>query len=196
MKRIIGILLTVCMLFSFAACGKEKKEQKTSVIDLKYYSKLGQIPESEYALGQEIDPMIAAFDEKMKASEELGAQGQEHEDLFYYSATEFVDYTSINTGSFEYCYKNDKKDGGVSCIISYGDSYKFKIGTLNIQIKQALTEFDVQEYDTDSNNLFFFPGAESLSCLKYTFEKNDIVFVFVDNALTATVIYNNDEWSF
>lgn len=194
LKRIASFVLCLCLLFSFAGCNKEGREELTAIVDLENCAQQGKIPECEYKLGQSVDEMISDLEkveetEHSEDDEEYSPHGEE----ISHTVMEFDDYTSIHLGETEYCYRENNKEKGISCIINYVDSYNFPIGTVTLEIKEALTKFELEEYDSDG--LFFMPSTPNLSCLKYKFEKNDIVFVFVDNALCAAVIYKNDEWS-
>lgn len=195
MKRILGILLAACMMLTFAGCKEENDTKKIEGVDLEYYSKYGQIPECEYALGQDVDELLSVFEasvESESTEDEEEEEGHDHSE-FFYTVLPNETYTSIHTGEIEYLYKEESRDKGISCIISYTDAYEFALGTVSVEVDEAFSEFEVSRYDASAGEIFFMPGGE-FSCLEYSFEKNNIIFVFADNALCATAIYNNSEW--
>ena len=190
MKKVLGLLLAFCMVFSLCACkDKEKEDAKTAVIDLKYYSSLGKMPECEYALGYDAEKLIEYYEGEAEKHE------GEHTHAFVFNVYESDDYTEINTGDFTYYYRNDDKEKKVSCIVNYSAAYKFETGSLITQVKNSLTKFKVEEKECDMEDIFFLPAGGKCSLLTYKFETGNIAFVFIDNALTATVIYNPEEWS-
>ena len=95
---------------------------------------------------------------------------------------------------FQYYYYKDKADKGVSYIVSFEKAYGFEIGTLSLEIKNALPGFSFTEEKLDDDNGFFVLGATEGKVYKYSFEKNTVSFVFVDDALYATAIYTTDDW--
>lgn len=192
MKRLLGIVLAVCFIFAVAGCDEKEESKSTAGVDLEYYSRYGQIPECEFAIGQDVDELINTF-ESRTASEEAES-GEEHDhDGFFYTPVEHEEYTALHTGTVEYIYKEESKESGISCIVSYSDAYEFPLGTVSVEIEAAFSDFDNSRSDTENAEIFFMSGGE-FTCLKYTFEKNDIVFVFADNALCATAIYDNTQW--
>ena len=47
----------------------------------------------------------------------------------------------------------------------------------------------------NKDNAFFLFDTENTSVLKYSIENYVVLFVFVDNALTATAIYDINNWT-
>lgn len=196
MKKIFCIVLVFCMLFAFAGCGKEEKKAKqyTTDVDIEYYANLGQMPEiKDYVLGYSVEDMLSRFAELEKASAEEN-EGHSH-DAFFYFINEGKEYTSISTSNAEYCYKNDKREDGISCILSFDSAYGFAKDSIIIEVKEALSDYKVKEHSVGEEGLAFMPIIKNADCLTYTFTKNKVTFVFVDNALCATAVYNADEWS-
>ena len=193
MKKMLGILLCVCLAFCFVGCGEKEETKEPTGVDLEYYSKYGQIPECEFALGKNVDELITEFESRLEDQEaEDGEETHDH-DGFFYSQMEYDDRISLHTGNVEYIYKDENKEEGISCIVSYVDAYEIAHGSVISQVEESFAEFEVSRKDNVSEEIFFMAGGE-FSCLKYSFEKNDIVFVFADNALCATAIYNNTQW--
>ena len=192
-KRVISLFLCAVLCLCFAGCNKktEKEESKKAVIDLEYYAKLGQMPETEHALGSDTEALTEALENAAAAHE---SEEERDHSAPLCETIDYGDYTSIYTGNIEYCYLNDKQESGISCIISYTDAYKFASGTIITEVKNGLTAFECKEYDTTGDEVFFLPGNGPCTVLKYSFEKCDIAFIFVDNALTATAVYYPDDW--
>lgn len=175
------------MLLVFTSCGSAKTSSDGDTIDVQYFAKLGKIPECKYSLGAEIDEMQS----KLSAAAESAG---EDEDIVY-EVTEGERTVLINTGNTEYYYMKDKKDNGVSYLVNYGAAYGFEQGTISIEVRKALEKFSVDEHDATGNELFFLPVAENCTVLNYSFGKYKLMFVFQDNALCATAIYNPEYWT-
>ncbi len=183
MKKIIALLLCVLICVSFCAC-KERGNKGTAVMDLESYAFDGTMPKCDYVIGQSVDTLLAEFD---KQSQEEGSE-------FTYMQREFAGNGVIDTGEYQLCYK-PSDNANISCIISFMGGFGFPMGAVSIEVKEAFTKYEVQEYDTDGKELFFLLGNE-FSCLKYEFETNNILFVFSKNELCATVVYDNAKWDF
>ncbi len=196
MKKLFCFVLVALMTFVFCACS-EKEEEKpkyTAEVDVKYYAELGQIPETEeYKLGFSVEDMLSDFAEK-ESQNDTETADHSHA-AFGYSIMDNDEMTSINTGNFEYCYKNEKRDEGVSCILSFEKSYGFENGTIIIEVKEALSDYDVKEEYIGEEGAPFMPYVTNADCLTYTFGKNKVTFIFTDNALSVTALYRANEWS-
>lgn len=202
MKKSLAIAMILCIIFLLSGCKEKAEPTPTAEIDIEYYSKYGKIPECEFTVGQDIDTVLSTLEERVEAQSEDETDASENQDSdmhehnhdeFFFNHTEFDEYTSIHTGDIEYFYKEENRDKGISCIVTYTTAYGFSNETVSVEIEKALTGFEVERYDTSSGDIFFMPYGE-FSCLKYSFEKNDIVFIFADNALCATAIYDNTQW--
>ncbi|MBE6727507.1 MAG: hypothetical protein E7562_02530 [Ruminococcaceae bacterium] len=196
MKRFFCLCLAFCMLLLVVGCSKDetKKKQYTTEVDVEYYANLGQMPEiKDYKLGYSVEDMLSEF----AALEEASADSEipHNHDAFFYFINEGDEFTSISTSNAEYCYKNDKREKGISCILSFDGAYGFAKDTIIIEVKEALSDYKVKEENIGEEGLSFMPMIKNADCLTYTFSKNKVTFVFTDNALCATAIYNADEWS-
>jgi len=191
MKRIIALALAVIFVFSLTACSDEETVstifEGINDVDLKYYADQGKIPESDFSMGQSHDEIIAAMEKK-----EAEAGENEHH---YHFVQEGDTTVLISSGAFEYYYKKDKKELGVSYIVSFVDSFGFKIGDSILAVEKSLKDYDYKEETLTTENAFFYPGnLEDTSVLKVSFEKNTIIFIFENNTLCATVMYSNENW--
>lgn len=184
MKNFLCILLSLLLLCSFVACG-DKEKQGSSEIDLEYYVKLGQIPESEYQIGS--DP------EEIKTKLKEFAENPENEHAVY-DVIEGENNVLIDGGLYNYYYKKVNKSNGVSYLISYDTAFGFEIGDVVIEVREAFKDIDFKEEPLTDKNSFFLPGTSEGLVLTTEIAKHTVSFVFIDNALCATALYLTDEW--
>ena len=190
MKKITALLLCFILFFAFTGCKDKAKNDNTPAhsIDVEYYAKLGQIPEHKYALGADAVEMQAAFEDEDEKNAE------EHEDEHFHSVfslMEMDDYSFLSYGNANYYFKGDSNKS-VYCIVSFDTAYDFKIGDVTIEVKKALSKFEAEEKQGDSEKLFFLPNAEDCTYLEYTFGDNTVIFAFQDSSLCATMIKKNN----
>ncbi len=183
MKKLLSVLLIFGLMLCLTACGEEKKIKNENTVDLEYYAHLGQIPECEYALGDDVE----------KAKSELNAAADADPEKTYY-LQEGKRNVLIDSGTQNYYYIKEKAADGISYIVSYETAYGFEIGAIDIEIKDAIADTEYKEEKLSEDNAFFLVGASEGSVIRCEFEKNTILFVFQDNALCATAIYKNDDW--
>lgn len=186
MKRLLALLLTSILVLTFTACKNDKNTSSGDAVDLEYFSKLGQIPECEYNLGESV----------RKIKDELSAklESQDENSDFYYEVTEGENNTVIDNSTFMYYYQNEKEEDGISFIVSFSEAYGFAVGDIIIEVEEAIKNTDYKKTELTAENTFFMYGASEGTAIICEFEKNNIMFVFVDNALCATAIYNNNDW--
>ena len=188
MKKIFCLMLSLTMILSFAACGKDKEKEKTASVDIEYYAELGEIPECNYKLGADPEEIKSAL-----SSEEQSAVSAGEE--YVYNVTEGEKSVRIDNGEFSYFYEKGKENEGVSFIAAFDKAYGFETGTSVLDDKEALTGFSYTEEAADQDNTFFLMGMENGTVIKYTFGSTVIMFVFQDNELFAAAIYNTDNWT-
>ena len=183
MKKIFCFIITFCLIFTFSGCKKEDNNKINSV-DIEYYAKLGQIAECEYALGDNLNDIEENFKQKSIEDED-----------FYYDIIEGKNNRLITDGIYNYYCKMDDENQSVAYIISYDTAYGFKIGDISIEIKEALSDYDVKEEKISEDNAFFYFGdTTDSSVLICEFGDNTVMFVIQNNALCATAIYSNILW--
>lgn len=187
MKKLICAFLSLTLIFSFAACGKDSKKAESSGVDLEYYAKLGKIPECSYKLGDSIDTINSELSSKNESAVQSGEE-------YVYEVTEGEKTVRIDNGDFLYYYVKEKKDTGVSFIVSLKTAYGFSAGTPFLDVKNALADFKCTEEEANDSNSFFLLGVQDVTVLRYDFEKNSILFVFSENSLTAVAVYNTENW--
>lgn len=196
MKRILVLLLCFSLLFTLAGCGKEDTASAPEGLDVEYYANLGQMPECEYKLGDDVDNALAemkALEDSEHSEEDEDEAGHSHEG-FFVTEMEDEDYSSLQTGTFSYYYKTDAKDKGFTHIVSFDKAYGFEYGTVSIEIKDALSArgLETAERDITSDEAFFMPGAYGCTALEYNFENTTVMFIFQDNLLCATALFTTD----
>ena len=185
MKKIIAIFCIFLLSFSVTACNKDDTSSNTSTVDVEYYAKLGSMPECEYKLGNDIETVKKDL-EALYNDETL--------DHAVYDVVEGEETVLVDGGDFQYYYYKDKADKGVSYIVNFEKAFGFDIGTVSVEIKNALKNFKYTEEDFNDDNSFFVLGADSGKVLKYQFSSNTVSFVLVNDALYATALYKTDDW--
>ena len=188
MKKTACLILSLIMIFSFEACGKEKDNDKTDSVDLEYFASLGQIPESDYKLGQNVDELENELASKDESAVSAGEE-------YVFAVTEGEKSVRIDNGAFSYFYEKEKKDKGISYIAAFDTAYGFKIGDSLLDVKHSLAEYEYSEEPADANNVFFLMGIENGTVLKYSFDDADIIFVFQDGELFAAALYSTENWT-
>lgn len=173
MKKIVCLLMCLCLVFSFAACGKdgkkeEKKEEKGETVDLEYYVRLGKIPECDYVIGAAVDDII----------EQEGAYAEPGEERYQ------VTYNNVY-----YYYQHDVRT--VEYIVSFNGAYGFSIGTTNSQLKAELAKGDMnaKEEPLSEEEPFFIPAPGNFTGIKYTYGDHTTCFVFNNGVLCACTMY-------
>ena len=184
MKKILSVLIAVCMVFSFAGCGEKEKNTDTNVIDIEYYVSLGQMPECGYQLGDDVETV------KSDLSALVETEGSEA----VYEVTEGENNVLIDNGDFCYYYKKANPEKGVSYIVNYGTAYGFDTGAVIVEVKDALADFEYTEEPLNENNAFFMFDTSNGTVIKCNFANNTVLFVFKDNALCATALYTTADW--
>lgn len=197
MKKIICFLMCLCLCLSFTACGKDKDKKENSV-DLEYYAKLGQMPEAKYTLGADPDTVMDELDgianqEQAEHKEDPTHSHGHDEAEFYFEMVEGEKNVMLDNGNVCYYYTKEKKSEGISCIVSYDTAFGFPLGTVILEVKDALAGTKLIEEELTEENAFFASFALDGTVLKAEFEEATILFVFQENELFATAIYN-DNW--
>lgn len=184
MKKIVCVLLSLLIMISFTSCGKKQQNSGDSV-DLEYYVKLGQIPESEYDIG--------ANPEEIKEKLESAAENSEHGHEVY-DVIEGEENVLIDGGLYNYYYKKANANKGVSYLISYDTAFGFEIGSVIIEVRDAFEGIEFKEESFNDKNSFFLLGATEGTVLTTEISDYTVSFLFVDNALCATALYITNEW--
>ncbi len=216
MKKIIAILLTTCLCFTFCSCsnkGSSSDDLGSSLshsVDVAKLAASGRIPEVEFILGDSVD---AVKDALFKIS-----AGMSHEDFCdnmrdaghepdgteyngYVTTMESEGHTVMSslynedTASSVYCmYTPNNIDAGISAIAVVGEVYGFDGNTL---IDYAKNNIDA-EYSEDEakSNLYFLPkGSDGATCLTYELGAHKLELYFSQyNTFVAAVLYDTNVW--
>lgn len=184
MKKIISLIFVFVFAFSLSACGKDKEENKDNV-DIEYYANAGQMPECKYSLGDDV--------ETVKSELSKTAESDESEETVY-NVTEGENNVLIDNGTFCYYYKKAQPEKGIGCIVNYGSAYGFEIGTVILDVKNAVGAEKCVEEELNEQNSFFMFGVTDGTALRCSIEDKNVVFIFENNALCGTALFVGNDW--
>ena len=184
MKKILVFLTVFCLIFAFASCGKENSA--ATGVDIEYYAKLGQIPECRVFLGDTDE------DVKTKLESDAAESDSQHSG---YETIEGENNVLISDGTHEYYYKKSDNDQKIGYMVSYDDAYGFKIGDVILTVKESLKNYEYSEEKIGDDTFFFMGNPNEAEVLKLTFKKYVVLFLFQNNELCATAIYDSEAWN-
>lgn len=195
MKKFISLFLCLCLIFVFVGCSQEKNDDDVKTLDLEYYAELGQIPEAEYTLGADVDTIVkeqtAKMEDFLNNQEEDPNHAHGHEEeMFYFERIEGEENVLLDNGNICYYYNKANKENGVSYIVNYGDAFGITLGTLITEVKEMCKDIEFKEETLNEDNAFFATQGFDGTVLSADFDGTVILFVFQENALSATAIYN------
>ncbi|MBR6533246.1 MAG: hypothetical protein IKT44_02325 [Clostridia bacterium] len=196
MKKVISILLVIGLMFSFCACSKDGDKNKNKV-DLEYYAKLGQMPEAKYTLGEDPDTVIDGLNKLKEQAESEHEEDPNHnhdhdEQEFLFEIVQGEKNVLLDNGNICYYFNKANEDKGISYIVNYDSAFGFPLGTVILEVKNALGDTKLTEEPLTEENAFFASYVLDGTILKAEFENATIVFVFQENELFATAIYNSN----
>lgn len=199
MKKIVAILLSLVLLVSFTGCGG-KKQKNNDKVDLQYYAKIGQIPEVEYKLSSKCDKVEKELSDKYEdylSNDPENTPDHDHdhyeEDTFF-EVEDKGDYVFINNGTRYYFYQKSEKKNGISCIVTFGDAFGFKMGSFIYDVKNAMTSVEFKEEAITEGKLFFDEYLSDGTVLSAEFQDVTVMFVFLEGELYATAMYKTNSW--
>ncbi len=182
MKKLFACFLCFIIAFSFTACGEKEEKKNEHSVDIEYYANAGQMPEVNYTLGT--DP------EKIK--NELSSEAEKSE--IVYDVIEGENNVLIDNGERCYYYKKASPEKGIGYIVNYGTAFGFPIGSVSVEIEEALADYSYSSEALTEENAFFMFDTEGGSIIKCEFENNTVLFVFKDSALCAAALYVTEQW--
>ncbi len=199
MKKLFCLGLSLILCFSLSACGNKEKNKNSDVADLEYYARIGRMPEVDYVLGTDVDKITDELSKRLEEENKKHQDDPNHthdhdEDEFFFEIFEGEKNVLLDNGHISYYYTKANKDKGISYIVNYDTAYGFPLGTVISEIKAAYPDFDFIEFPIDSNNTLFADYIMNGTVLSTPFDGNVISFIFQDNELFATAIFN-DNWS-
>lgn len=189
MKKLLSLFLCLTILFVFAACGGSSNAIKHEV-DIEYYAKLGKIPECEFALGANTEDIKSEMEERLSVVE----SGDHSHGEVAYTFIEGNLTALIDCGNYRYYYYKSQIGGGVSFIASFDNAYGFNMGDSISKIKEVISEFDYKETSLNEDNSFFLNGTPDGVCIEAVFGEHTVNFIFIENELTATTIFDGSQW--
>ena len=191
MKKILCLVFCIIFVLSLTACGGKEGKKNSHSIDVEYYANLGQINDVDYKLGDDVDETQKSLSAKYESLQNGEGEFAEEDEAFYYDF-QSGEYTVMTDGNVSCAYATEDKDSGITHIVKYGDAYGFAIGTVSTKLRDTMSAegFDATERSAKSGELFFLPGSANMdmTVLEYKFKENTVLFVFQENALSATVI--------
>lgn len=199
MKKLFALLLCLCLVFSFTACG-EKGKKNTDEVDLYYYTSLGQIPEMSYKLGSKCDKVQSELQAEYDAFlSDDSHEGDDHDhdhyaEEIYFNASDEGDYVLLDNGSKYYLYKKAEEKNGISCIVTFGDAFGFKMGTFIYDVKKALASIEFTESEITEGSIFFADYLFSGTALSTEIGERTVMFIFQEGELYATAMYKTNSW--
>ena len=180
MKKIASILLCIVLLLTVTACGANGSNKSKHSIDIEYYAKLGKISDVDYKLGDNVE----------EAKDTLHLTLDDHGEPNYYDYPS-GEYTVMTDGNVCICYKTEEASSGITHIVKLGEAYGFGVGAMSTQIREVMSNmgYDASEREAKKSETFFLPASSGLTVLEYEIKDNTVLFIFVEHALSATVIY-------
>lgn len=193
MKRVIALCLVFALVFSFAGCKSDKKDDEGYSVDIQYYISVGQIKEAQFSLGTPIEDIEKEI--KAASSDEHSGEGSDDKIVLI----EGYGYNYYNAPDFYYYYNTDKEEKGISCIVGFTDIYGFSVGQSGVyEVESALKLEELSPVSgiADQDEFFFMPfSLEDCKKITCTYENKVLVFYFENDILIAGVIYNKDNWT-
>ena len=106
---------------------------------------------------------------------------------------EKIDYFGNRVDKY-YLYKNAEKKEGISCIVTFGDAFGFKMGTFIYNLKTAMPSIEFKENEITDGSIFFADYLTSGTVLTAELQGVTVMFIFQENELYATAMYKTDSW--
>ncbi len=177
MKRVLAVLLILCMMFAFCGCGNKKADGN----DIEAQASQGKIPESQFALGTDVSVIKNAFDPEKSEEPLLEREGES---------------TVVMTiDNYDFHYYKDKKQNGISVLVSFTDAYGFENGiTMSNDIIEVLGDKGKLDAATDEQVYFLRSATEGCEVLSYTYGDYKLEFYFIDYFLAATKLTDTRYW--
>lgn len=189
MKKTFALLLCF-LLFCLAGCSEKGESSKGDYpIDVGYYLSVGQFDTAEYGVGAQVKKLQ---EEAQKHSEEEGGDGHSHNMVL----TETDEFNYFSADSFQYYYKPQYENKGISCIVAQGDIFGFSTGQEGYYtVKNSLSHLSPKEAQATEEDFFFmFMPLENCKKLTFTNGKYQLDMIFEEDILIASILYTTELW--
>lgn len=169
MKKTVALILCL-VLFVFAAACKEEKKETTHGVDIAYFADMGSFPDSDLKLGD-------AVPEK-----------KEEDETYFF--TENGAESFVSNGDFCYYYNGKDSSPKIYGIAAFSNCLGFEVGAVSIEITDVLDEQKIKytSREPGEGEIFFLPAGENREIIVCEGLKNNLCFVFEDNALCAAYL--------
>lgn len=189
MRKIISIFLVLCIALCFVGC-KNDKNKTEHTVDVEYYAKLGKIPEVEFALG------ISESDLSDHYGDGKIIDAGDHEHYVELNKMEGNKTVRLDAGNLLFYYEKEKKQNGISVMISFDTAYDFEVGIAMPEDIQNAISAEGTLTDATADQLYFLPVSDDTAkVLSYTFDNIRLDFFFINDFLSATVLTDTNNWS-
>lgn len=162
----------LCLLFVFISVGCKEKDNKSShSVDIKYFADMGAIPECDYKIGDNLPD-----DNTIEESGMVILNDQSP--------------AFIMNGAFYLYYDRKDDKPKFQKIAAFDTAFGFENGSITIEISDVLDEQNIEytEREPDKDELFFLPKGDGRTVIECTSLKHNLIFVFEENALCATLL--------
>jgi len=202
MKKLIAVILSFLLCLSLAACSKEvvsSNDYKQKMETITESLNKGKIPEIEYALGDNPDGIKKHFEDLLgnESHDEDEGHNHSHDEVTSFTVTQGLRSVKMDAGKFVYHYEIDKKEKGVSVIVSYTEAFGFTAGESTMQDVAACFDPNSVKTVLPSDDDMYFLVYPSSDCMVLRYEKDNLKldFYFSENVLIATVLLDKSNWT-
>lgn len=196
MKKTVCVFLAVLFCISLTACGKKEKE-KTPEVDLQYYASNGMIPEIPCKLGTGIDTLKQQLNEPAPSETDRDDPAEDDgEKMPFYQETEGEKTLWIDNGEWFFCFEKENTDKGILYIANLSTAFGMEPGSIISEVKAKLDPLSVKERDAKEGEFYVPYGDAARTVLEYQSSGRTILFVFEENALVATILYDTNLWNY
>lgn len=196
MKRLIAVLLSVCLLFALSACKGDKEDTNstpsaTQTVDLAALMKQGKVPEAEFTIGTAVDTILNSHTE----DEGTVNDGHNHDEIMVEEGNRSC---SISLDGFRYYYEKAKEESGISSIVCQFNAYGFEVSEITGKndVISAFPNMEYTEHVATNEEIYFLPfEIEDCVVITYTADNFRLDFFFVDNSLLAVNLVDTNLWT-
>lgn len=187
MKKVLALALCLVLCLTVCACGGNlpKENNVGNGINLDNALAEGKIPELDIALGTNVDSI------------DMGEHSHEADAQPAYYLINGKEESYLMGENAYYYYKNNKKEAGISSIVSISAAFGLICGNYETpeSVKNAFSNIVFTESVATEDDLFFLKYTiENCKKLSYVSGNREIVFIFEDNNLIAVNMVDINNW--